>query len=134
LGNQYGHTRLRRPRCGPRRYISVRATFGGAIRDWLAESSKNLTTIYVTHAHGDHFFGLKLLLDRFQNAQAFATASNVAAMQEQIKPDFIKSFWEPHFPGQVPSLLVVPQVLEGNTLYLEGEELNVSKIKSTAPV
>ena len=102
--------------------------------DWLAESSKNLTTIYVTHAHGDHFFGLKLLLDRFQNAQAFATASNVAAMQEQIKPDFIKSFWEPHFPGQVPSLLVVPQVLEGNTLYLEGEELNVSKIKSTAPV
>jgi len=55
-------------------------------------------------------------------------------MQEQIKPDFIKSFWEPRFPGQVPSLLVVPQVLEGNTLYLEGEELNVSKIKSTAPV
>ena len=33
--------------------------------DWVAESGKNLTTIYVTHAHGDHFFGLKLLLDRF---------------------------------------------------------------------
>jgi glyoxylase-like metal-dependent hydrolase (beta-lactamase superfamily II) len=71
--------------------------------DWVAESSKNLTCIYVTNAHGDLFFGLKLLLDRFPNARAFATASSVAAMQNQISPDFIKSFWEPRFPGQVPS-------------------------------
>ena len=43
--------------------------------DWVAESGKNLTTSYVTHAHGDHFFGLKVLLDRFPNARALATAS-----------------------------------------------------------
>ena len=85
---------------------------------WVAESGKNLTTIYVTHAHGDHFFGLKLLLDRFPNAKAFATASAISAMQNQISPDFIKSFWEPRFPGQVPSQLVVPGVFEGDTFYL----------------
>jgi glyoxylase-like metal-dependent hydrolase (beta-lactamase superfamily II) len=50
------------------------------LADWVAESGKNLTTIYVTHAHGDHFFGLKLLLDRFPNTRAFATASSVAGM------------------------------------------------------
>jgi glyoxylase-like metal-dependent hydrolase (beta-lactamase superfamily II) len=50
---------------------------------WVAESGKNLTSIYVTHAHGDHFFGLKFLLDRFPNARAFATASVVAAMQRR---------------------------------------------------
>jgi glyoxylase-like metal-dependent hydrolase (beta-lactamase superfamily II) len=99
--------------------------------DWVAESGKNLTTIYVTHAHGDHFFGLKLLLDRFPNARAFATASVVAAMQNQIKPDFVRSFWEPRFPGQVPSQLVLPEVLEGNTLYLEGEELNIIELGHT---
>ncbi len=33
--------------------------------DWVAESGKNLTAIYITHAHGDHFLGLKSLLDRF---------------------------------------------------------------------
>ena len=93
--------------------------------DWLVESGKNLTTIYITHAHGDHFFGLKLLLDRFPGANAFATRSVVAAMQNQIKPDVVRSFWEPRFPGQVPAELVVPEVLDGNTLYLEGEELNV---------
>src|ERR1700738_3415887 len=33
--------------------------------DWLTESGKNLTTIYITHAHGDRFLGLKILLDKF---------------------------------------------------------------------
>jgi len=99
--------------------------------DWVAESGKNLTTIYVTHAHGDHFFGLKLLLDRFPNARAFATASSVAAMQNQISPDFIKSFWEPRFPGQVPSQLIAPEILDGDTIHLEGEELKVVELGHT---
>jgi glyoxylase-like metal-dependent hydrolase (beta-lactamase superfamily II) len=99
--------------------------------DWVAESGKNLTSIYITHAHGDHFLGLKFLLDRFPNARAFATASVVAAMQNQIEPEFIRSFWEPRFPGQVPSQLAVPEVLDGDALSLEGEELNVVELGHT---
>jgi glyoxylase-like metal-dependent hydrolase (beta-lactamase superfamily II) len=102
--------------------------------DWIVDSGKNLTTIYITHAHGDHFFGLKLLLDRFPGARAFATASSVAAMQKQISPEFIKSFWEPRFPGQVPSSLAAPEVLEGDTFYLEGEELKVVELGHTDTV
>jgi glyoxylase-like metal-dependent hydrolase (beta-lactamase superfamily II) len=52
-------------------------------------------------------------------------------MQNQIDPDFIKSFWEPRFPGQVPSQLVAPEILEGDTLYLEGEELKVVELGHT---
>ena len=33
--------------------------------DWIAASGKNLTAIYVTHAHGDHFFGIGMLEERF---------------------------------------------------------------------
>ena len=99
--------------------------------DWLTESGKNLTTIYITHAHGDHFLGLKILLDKFPKAKAFATASTVAAMQNQIKPEFIRSFWELRFPGQVPSELVLPEALEGDTLFLEGEELRVVQLGHT---
>jgi glyoxylase-like metal-dependent hydrolase (beta-lactamase superfamily II) len=55
-------------------------------------------------------------------------------MQNQIKPDFINSFWEPRFPGQVPSPLVAPEVLAGDTLYLEGEELEVVELGHTDTV
>ena len=99
--------------------------------DWVVASGKNLIDIYVTHAHGDHYFGLKLLLDRFPKTKAIATASVVAAIREQIKPEQIQSFWEPRFPGQLPSQLVAPEVLEGDTFYLEGEELKVVQLGHT---
>jgi glyoxylase-like metal-dependent hydrolase (beta-lactamase superfamily II) len=99
--------------------------------NWVAESGKNLTTIYVTHAHGDHFFSLKLLLDRFPNAKAIATASVVNAIRDQIKPEYIRSFWEPRFPGQIPSQLAAPEVLQGDSFYLEGEELKVVELGHT---
>jgi len=99
--------------------------------DWVVASGKNLTTIYVTHAHGDHFFGLKLLLDRFPGAKAIATAPVVAAIRDQISPEFLRSFWEPRFPGQIPSQLVAPDVLEGSKFYLEGEELQVISLGHT---
>jgi glyoxylase-like metal-dependent hydrolase (beta-lactamase superfamily II) len=102
--------------------------------DWVAESGKNLTTIYVTHAHGDHFFRSEAPAGQVSQRQSVCTASAVAAMQNQIKPDFIESFWEPRFPGQVPSQLVAPEVLAGDTLYLEGEELKVVELGHTDTV
>jgi glyoxylase-like metal-dependent hydrolase (beta-lactamase superfamily II) len=43
-----------------------------ALADWVALHNRNLETIYITHAHFDHFYGLRILLDRFsgdRNAQ-----------------------------------------------------------------
>jgi glyoxylase-like metal-dependent hydrolase (beta-lactamase superfamily II) len=99
--------------------------------DWVVASGKNLTIIYITHGHGDHFFGLKLLLDRFPNAKAIATAGVVAAIRDQIKPEYVKSFWEARFPGQLPSQLAAPEVLKEDTFYLEREELKVVELGHT---
>lgn len=99
--------------------------------DWVVESGKHLTTIYVTHAHGDHFFGLKHLLDKFPDARAIATAPIVAAIQNEIKPESMQSIWEPRFSGQLPSRLVAPEVLEGDRFYLEGEEIKVVELGHT---
>ena len=34
--------------------------------DWIASTGNNLTTIYATHGHGDHFFGASILVERSQ--------------------------------------------------------------------
>src|SRR6266850_1278445 len=40
----------------------------------------------------------------------------------------------PRFPGQVPSELVVPEILQGDRFHLEGEELNVVELGHTDTV
>ena len=49
--------------------------------DWVAASGKHLTTIYITHGHGDHWFGIGALLERFPNARAVATPDVVRVMR-----------------------------------------------------
>jgi glyoxylase-like metal-dependent hydrolase (beta-lactamase superfamily II) len=104
---------------------------GQELVDWVVESGKNLTAIYVTHAHGDHYFGLKLLLDRFPRAKAIATSAVASAIASQIKPEFIKAFWEPRFPGQLPTELVAPEALAGDSFLLEGERLRLVELGHT---
>ena len=96
--------------------------------DWVISSGKNLVAIYITHAHGDHYFGLKLLLDHFPNAKAIATAKVVKAMHDQIAPQFVKSFWEVRFPGQIPKDLVAAEVIQGSEFELEGKKLVVEEV------
>src|SRR6266852_1351137 len=46
------------------------------LADWVGAHGKNLTAVYVTHGHGDHWFGLSVILDRFPHARAFAVPAD----------------------------------------------------------
>ena len=101
------------------------------LADWIVGSGKNLVMVYITHSHGDHYLGLKLILDRFPKARAVAIAPVAAAIQEQIKPDFVRTVWEPRFPGQLPSELAAPEALREDTFSLGGETLSVVELGHT---
>jgi glyoxylase-like metal-dependent hydrolase (beta-lactamase superfamily II) len=102
-----------------------------ALVEWVAASGKNLTTIYVTHGHGDHFFGLGALLDRFPNARAVATPDVVKVMCKQASPEYVATFWKPRYPTQIPERLVIAEELKGNVIDLEGHELVAVEVGHT---
>src|SRR5258707_5551987 len=99
-----------------------------ALVEWVEAHGKNLTTIYLTHGHGDHFFGLGALLERFPKARAVATPAVVKRMQQQASPASIANFWGVRFPGQIPDRPVIAEELKGKVIDLEGRDLVVVEV------
>lgn len=94
-----------------------------ALADWVATKGRNLTAIYLTHGHGDHWFGAGTVLERFPNARAVATPNVVRQMRRHASPEFLETIWNVAFPGQIPDRLVIAEELESNVIDLEGRDL-----------
>ena len=101
------------------------------LADWVASKGKNLTTIYITHGHGDHWFGVGTLLDRFPNAKVVATPNTVTVMRQNASPQALDGAWKPGFPGQIPDKLVIAEELKENVIDLEGNALVVAELGHT---
>jgi len=83
----------------------------------IEASGKTLTTIFITHGHFDHYFGLEMLLAQFPYARAVATPAVAAyiAGNHSAERNFATSLVGIH---AVDSTLV-PQPLESDTLQLD---------------
>ncbi len=85
----------------------------------ILESKKNLTTVYVTHAHPDHYWGLGVIKQAFPNAKLVALPDTVKDIKASV--DRKLKQWKPMYGANVPDKPILPEVLSGNTLTLEGE-------------
>jgi len=94
-----------------------------SLANWIAAKGKNLTTIYATHGHGDHFFGASTVLDRFPGARFVARPEVIKSMRQQASPETLATYWNPRFPGQISSQLAIAEELTGNVITLEGQDL-----------
>src|ERR1700730_12056617 len=94
-----------------------------ALTNWVVASGKNLTTIYATHGHGDHFFGTSTVLERFPGARFVARPEVIQVMRQQASQESLETFWSPRFPEQISRHLVIAEELTGNVIDLEGHDL-----------
>jgi glyoxylase-like metal-dependent hydrolase (beta-lactamase superfamily II) len=102
------------------------------LADWVVATGKNVTTIFVTHAHGDHFFGAPAIVDRFPNATLVATPDVAAHMGAQWGPRWFDGFWNPRFPGQISEQHITAQPLTNDLLIeLEGQPLQAIELGHT---
>ncbi|WP_434560309.1 MBL fold metallo-hydrolase [Pseudomonas sp. R1-6] len=120
---------------GEKEAILVDAQFGKTQAEQVVEkiraSGKRLTTIYISHGDPDYYFGLQTLVGAFPEAKVLASAPTV----EHIKAtaDGKLKYWGPILKTDAPSKTLVPQVLKGDSLTLEGKRLQVIGLDGPQP-
>ncbi len=86
-------------------------------------SGKNLTTVYVTHDHPDHYFGLEVIKQAFPNARFVALPGAVAGIERTWQSKVAQ--WKPLYGDSITGAPVIPTALAGNSITLEGEQLEI---------
>jgi glyoxylase-like metal-dependent hydrolase (beta-lactamase superfamily II) len=76
----------------------------------IASTGRTLTTIFITHGHGDHFFGSDRLIARFPGARAVTTPGIVDYINSHIEGD--AQLFSSYFGDTVSSATSRPLPLE----------------------
>jgi glyoxylase-like metal-dependent hydrolase (beta-lactamase superfamily II) len=95
------------------------------VAQMIRASGKSLTTIYTTHAHPDHFFGVAVLKEQFPDAR-YVALPEVARRIESAWPAR-REFWLPTYGAELPSAVpILPEALDEPVLTLEGETMRIT--------
>lgn len=89
----------------------------------IKASGKKLTTIFVSHGDPDFYFGLEVFKKYFPEVTAYASPATV----EHIKATAQKKLevWGERLGKSITSNAILPQVLKGNSIDLEGQKLEI---------
>lgn len=99
--------------------------------DRIKVSGKNLTTIYVSHSDPDYYFGLDVLHAAFPSAKIVASKPTVEHIQATEKAKL--AYWGPILKQDAPDSIVLPEVLAGDSITLEGRKLDVIGLNGPTP-
>ncbi|MEO5796055.1 MAG: MBL fold metallo-hydrolase [Rhodoferax sp.] len=112
---------------GDKDAVLIDAQFGASqaakVVEKIRASGKNLTTIYISHGDPDYYFGLETVHAAFPNAKIVATPQTVEHIKESAAGKL--AYWGPILKTDAPSATLLPEVLQGHTLTLEGKKLEI---------
>ena len=94
------------------------------VGDWVAGKGRNLTDIFVTHGHGDHWFAAGVLAERF-GARVVATEGTIAQMHGSVAVRPL--LWDKVYDG-IPPTPVTAVTVPDNRLTLEGHDLVIVEV------
>jgi glyoxylase-like metal-dependent hydrolase (beta-lactamase superfamily II) len=89
----------------------------------IKKSAKKLTAIYVSHGDPDFYFGLEVFKKYFPEVIIYASPATV----EHIKATAQKKLeiWGERLGKNITSNAILPQVLKGTSIDLEGQKLEI---------
>ncbi|QSB25449.1 MBL fold metallo-hydrolase [Flavobacterium sp. CLA17] len=97
------------------------------VAEMIKKSGKKLTAIYISHTDPDFYFGLEVFKKYFPEVTAYASPATV----ESIKATAQKKLdvWGERLGSAITSNIVLPQVLKGNSIDLEGQKLEITGLQ-----
>jgi glyoxylase-like metal-dependent hydrolase (beta-lactamase superfamily II) len=90
----------------------------------ILETGRRLETIYITHAHPDHYFGLGPIAEAFPAAKVIALPEVARTINKQMfgKVDY----WKPIIgPTNVPTKAINIETMSQNYFELEGHRIEI---------
>ena len=97
-----------------------------ALTRWVKASGKRLTTVFITHAHPDHFLGLPVITESFPGVKVVATPA-VAEELQKVAPKYHATF-APVYGDDLAADYALAEPLTGSELDLEGETIKVIEV------
>ena len=97
----------------------------------IQASGKKLTTVYISQADPDFYFGLDVIRAAFPDAAIVASKETVAIIKAQM--DGKLAYWGPILKDNAPTALVLPAVLKGDSLNLEGRKIEIRGLHGASP-
>ena len=97
----------------------------------IRASGRKLTTVYISQADPDFYFGLDVIRAAFPDAAIVASKETVAIIKAQM--DSKLAYWGPILKDNAPTALVLPAVLKGDSLNLEGRKIEIRGLHGASP-
>jgi glyoxylase-like metal-dependent hydrolase (beta-lactamase superfamily II) len=89
----------------------------------VLDSGKTLKTIFISNADPDFYFGAETLKQLFPQAQVLATPAVREKIQAKLAGKL--AFWGPKMGANAPKQPIVPDAINGTTLSVDGETIEV---------
>ncbi|MDO8703166.1 MAG: MBL fold metallo-hydrolase [Undibacterium sp.] len=89
----------------------------------VLDSGKQLKIIFVSQADPDYYFGVETLKEIFPQAEVLATAAVLDKLSAKVAGKM--AFWAPKMGANAPKVPLLPKVMTGNTLTIDGEKIEV---------
>jgi glyoxylase-like metal-dependent hydrolase (beta-lactamase superfamily II) len=92
---------------------------GERLAAWVRDSGRSPSSIYITHGHGDHFFGAGPMLSAFPQARLVSLPGVLDEARQQTNAETMQ-IWNAWFPGQFDEEPAVPTELASDELKIDG--------------
>lgn len=102
------------------------------VAEWVERHGRQVTTIYITHAHADHWLGTAQLLEKFPDATVFAGAVTAEKITKDTADGVPGALWTALFSDRLSSHVRFPvQTAPADGFTIDGQVLRSIEVGHT---